>query len=196
MLAAGPIGPGTPKRGCLYRRFLCSTTAGEAGRRLRASGRGKAKGRSPGRWGTCRSSDPLRGMHPPLALHYVTHVVGASAIATYRTTSSRTYCISCSKGGRAGHPRRTPARGFIFPLQRLGPGSQASTLAKTRSGLNPITLDYRYRWKLKTFPRCSRTIDKGASLLTRRPSHITSVLIPPSGDAGMSLTLTPLHLEY
>jgi hypothetical protein len=33
----------------------------------------------------------------------------------------------------------------LFPLLRLGPGSQAGTLARTRSGLNPITLDYKYR---------------------------------------------------
>ena len=109
------------------------------------------------------------GMHPPLALHYVTHVVGASAFATYRTMSRQRYSISCSKGAGWDTPEGPRPDALFFPLQRLGPGSSAGTLAKTRSGLNPITLDYRYRWKLKTFPRCSRRIEKGASFTYKTP---------------------------
>jgi hypothetical protein len=47
-------------------------------------------------------------MRPPLELHYVTHVVGASAFVTYRTTSRRTYCISCPDGRGPGHPEGYP----------------------------------------------------------------------------------------
>src|SRR5215213_3354546 len=38
-----PDRPGTPKRGCSHCRVLCARTAGEAGRGLRASGRGAGK---------------------------------------------------------------------------------------------------------------------------------------------------------
>jgi hypothetical protein len=41
--------------------------------------------------------------------------------------------------------KKTRPKALFFPLQRFGPGSQAGTLAKMRSGLNPITLDKRDR---------------------------------------------------
>src|SRR5215203_3515447 len=46
-----PDRPGTPKRGCSHRRVLCARTAGEAGRGLRASGRGAGKRKAGPLWG-------------------------------------------------------------------------------------------------------------------------------------------------
>src|SRR5215204_5565929 len=45
-----------PKRECSYRQVLCATIAGKAEGGLRASGRGKAKGRSKV---DCGNSDPM-----------------------------------------------------------------------------------------------------------------------------------------
>src|SRR5215217_3160304 len=51
-----------PKRECSYRQVLCATIAGEAEGGLRASGRGKAKGRSKV---DCGNSDPMREAGEP-----------------------------------------------------------------------------------------------------------------------------------
>ena len=52
-------------------------------------------------------------MCPVSLLPYVTPNAGASTIATYRTTSSRTYCISWSKGGGPGdRTKDTPAQSY------------------------------------------------------------------------------------
>jgi hypothetical protein len=89
--------------------------------RAKAEGRaGKHKRQQAARpsWGGAR---PRRGgdFARPLTPLYAAHAVGASAIATSRTMSSRTYCTPSSKSDRPRHPSfYVPARSPIQLLRR------------------------------------------------------------------------------
>ena len=78
-----------------------------------------------------RYGENKKGIRPASLLPYVTAIVGASANGAYRTMSSRTYCVCCSKNDRP-RPRRTPAQWAAYTV---GSGMPSSCLRRRNFSL-------------------------------------------------------------
>jgi hypothetical protein len=108
------------------------------------------------------------GDAPALGLLYAAPKVSASAFVTYRTTSSRTYCISCSKSG-GPRPRYVKPRPDYYSTCCSGDRGRARTPPslrpsrdRPRAGLALSSHRYRRRacgaWRGRSQrPGCARS---------------------------------------